>query len=72
MINQKSANIPEAMQIARTILSPQRYPTQSPKRRARIWFPIMQNYLNIPFFTQDEWNKEVTQNIVPWTLAASS
>jgi hypothetical protein len=32
----------------------------------------MKNYLTLPFFTQDEWNKEVADNIVPWTLASSS
>ena len=32
----------------------------------------MKNYINIPFFTDDEWNKEVTQNIVPWTLPAQA
>jgi hypothetical protein len=32
----------------------------------------MKNYLTLPFFTQDEWNKEVTENIVPWALAATA
>ena len=32
----------------------------------------MKNYLALPFFTQDEWNKEVTENIVPWTLNSSA
>jgi multiple sugar transport system substrate-binding protein len=71
VINQKSATIPEAMQIARLILSPERYPTQLEKAGS-YWFPIMKNYLTLPFFTQDEWNKEVTENIAPWTLAATA
>ncbi len=71
VINQKSANIPEAMQIARMILSPDRYPTQLEKAGS-YWFPIMKNYLTLPFFTQDEWNKEVTENIAPWTLASTA
>ena len=71
VINQKSATIPEAMQIARMILSPERYPTQLEKAGS-YWFPIMKNYLTLPFFTQDEWNKEVTENIAPWTLAATA
>jgi ABC-type glycerol-3-phosphate transport system substrate-binding protein len=70
VINQKSKVIDEAMQVARMILSPERYPTQLEKAGS-YWFPIMQNYLTLPFFTQDEWNKEVTENIVPWTLASS-
>ena len=32
----------------------------------------MKNYLTLPFFTQDEWNKEVTENIVPWAIAPTS
>jgi hypothetical protein len=32
----------------------------------------MKNYLTLPFFTQDQWNKEVTDNIVPWTLAGTA
>src|SRR5262252_4559524 len=71
IINKKSQVIDEAMQVARMILAPDRYPTQLEKAGS-YWFPIMKNYLNLPFFTQDEWNKEVTENIVPWTLAAQS
>jgi ABC-type glycerol-3-phosphate transport system substrate-binding protein len=71
IINQKSQNISESMQIARMILSPDRYPTQLEKAGS-YWFPIMKNYLTLPFFTQDEWNKEVTENIVPWTIAATA
>jgi len=67
IINKKSQVIDEAMQVARMILAPERYPTQLEKAGS-YWFPIMKNYVNIPFFTDDEWNKEVTQNIVPWTL----
>ncbi|MBV9547122.1 MAG: extracellular solute-binding protein [Chloroflexi bacterium] len=71
IINKKSQAIDEAMQVARMILSPERYPTQLEKAGS-YWFPIMKNYLNLPFFTQDEWNKEVTENIVPWTLAGQA
>jgi multiple sugar transport system substrate-binding protein len=71
VINQKSQNIPESMQIARMILSPDRYPTQLEKAGS-YWFPIMKNYLTLPFFTQDEWNKEVAENIAPWTLASTA
>jgi multiple sugar transport system substrate-binding protein len=71
IINKKSQVIDQAMQVARMILSPERYPTQLEKAGS-YWFPIMKNYLNIPFFTQDEWNKEVTDNIVPWCLPAQA
>jgi ABC-type glycerol-3-phosphate transport system substrate-binding protein len=71
VINKKSQAIDEAMQIARMILSPERYPTQLEKAGS-YWFPIMKNYVNIPFFTQDEWNKEITENIVPNALAATA
>ena len=71
VVNKKSQVIDEAMQVARMILAPDRYPTQLEKAGS-YWFPIMKNYLTLPFFTQDEWNKEVTENIVPWTLAATA
>jgi ABC-type glycerol-3-phosphate transport system substrate-binding protein len=71
VINKKSKVIDEAMQVARQILAPDRYPTQLEKAGS-YWFPIMKNYLTLPFFTQDEWNKEVAENIVPWTLNSSS
>jgi ABC-type glycerol-3-phosphate transport system substrate-binding protein len=71
VINQKSKVIDEAMQVARQILAPDRYPTQLEKAGS-YWFPIMKNYLSLPFFTQDEWNKEVAENIVPWTTNASA
>jgi ABC-type glycerol-3-phosphate transport system substrate-binding protein len=71
VINQKSKVIDEAMQVARMILAPDRYPTQLEKAGS-YWFPIMKNYLTLPFFTQDEWNKQVAENIVPWTRAATA
>ncbi len=71
VINKKSQNIDEAMQIARMIMSPERYPTQLEKAGS-YWFPITKNSVSLPFFTQDEWNKEVTENIVPYALAPSS
>src|SRR5207302_9654825 len=71
VINKKSQVIDEAMQVARMILAADRYPTQLEKAGS-YWFPIMKNYVSIPFFTQDEWNKEVTDNIVPWTLPPQS
>ncbi|MDQ3811816.1 MAG: extracellular solute-binding protein, partial [Chloroflexota bacterium] len=71
VINPKSQNVQEAMQIARMILSPERYPTQLEKAGS-YWFPIMKNYLMLPFFTQDEWNKQVTENIAPWALAPTA
>jgi ABC-type glycerol-3-phosphate transport system substrate-binding protein len=36
------------------------------------WFPIMKNTLTIPFFTNDKWNKQIVENIVPWTLTANA
>jgi len=71
VINQKSQVIDEAMQVARMIMSPERYPTQLEKAGS-YWFPIMKNYLTLPFFTQDEWNNEVAQNIVPNTLSGTA
>ena len=51
-------------EIARTILAPDRYPTQLEKAGS-YWFPIMKNYLTIPFFTQDQWNKQIVREHRP-------
>jgi ABC-type glycerol-3-phosphate transport system substrate-binding protein len=71
VINKKSQVIDEAKQVARMILSPERYPTQLEKAGS-YWFPIMKNTLTIPFFTNDQWNKQIVDNIVPWTLTANA
>lgn len=71
VINKKGSAIDQANQIAKMILAPDRYPTQLEKAGS-YWFPIMKNYLTIPFFTNDEWNKQIVENIVPWTLPANA
>jgi multiple sugar transport system substrate-binding protein len=71
VINKKSQVIDEAKQVARMILSPERYPTQLEKAGS-YWFPIMKNTLTIPFFTNDQWNKQIVENVVPWTLTANA
>ncbi|MGI8855626.1 MAG: hypothetical protein ACR2JW_07745, partial [Thermomicrobiales bacterium] len=71
VINKKSQVIAESMPVAKMIMSPERYPTQLEKAGS-YWFPIMKNYVSIPFFTQDPWNKQITENIVPYALAATS
>ncbi len=70
-INKKSQAIDEAGQIAKMIMSPERYPTQLEKAGS-YWFPILKNYLSIEFFTKDTWNKQITENIVPWTLPGNA
>jgi ABC-type glycerol-3-phosphate transport system substrate-binding protein len=71
IINKKGPAIDEAKQIAMMILAPDRYPTQLEKAGS-YWFPIMKNYLTIPFFTNDQWNKQIVDNIVPWALPANA
>jgi len=67
VINKKGQNIDESMQVAKMIMSPERYPTQLEKAGS-YWFSIMKTYATIPFFTADPYNKQVTENIVPWML----
>lgn len=71
IINKKGPATEEAKQIAMMILSPERYPAQLEKAGS-YWFPIMKNYLTIPFFVNDAQNKQIVENIVPWTLTANS
>ena len=51
VINKKSQVIDQAMQVARMILAPDRYPTQLEKAGS-YWFPIMKNYLTISILHQ--------------------
>ncbi len=67
VITKNSQAIEESKQVARMILSPERYPTQLEKAGS-YWFSIFKNYVSIPFFTNDQWNKQITENVVPWTL----
>lgn len=71
VVNKATQATDECALIARTILSPERYPTQLEKAGS-YWFPIMKNYLSGKFFTDDPWNKQIVENIVPYTLAATS
>ena len=67
VINQKSGALEEGSAVGRMIMSPERYPTQLEKAGS-YWFSILKNYQSIPFFTNDQWNKQITENIVPWTI----
>lgn len=71
VVNKGTQAYEECAVIARTILAPDRYPTQLEKAGS-YWFPIMKNYLSGKFFTDDPWNKQIVDNIVPYTLAATS
>ncbi len=71
VINKKSQAIDEAGQIAKMIMAPDRYPTQLEKAGS-YWFSILKNYLSIDFFTNDPWNRQITENIVPWTIPANA
>lgn len=67
IINQKGANTEQGMQIAKMIMSPERYPTNLEKAGS-YWFSVLKNYQTIPFFTNDEWNKMLAENVVPNTI----
>ena len=71
VINKATNAAQECGLIAKSILSPDRYPTQLEKAGS-YWFPIMKNYLTGKFFTDDQWNKQVVDNIVPYTLPANA
>jgi hypothetical protein len=33
------------------------------------WFPALKSYANIDFFTKDEWNKQIAQDVIPYALS---
>ena len=67
VLNQKSEGVEQAAGIARMIMAPDRYPTNLEKAGS-YWFSILKNYQTIPFFVNDEWNKQLAENVVPHTL----
>jgi multiple sugar transport system substrate-binding protein len=71
LINKDTQAAEECGVIAKTIMAADRYPTQLEKAGS-YWFPILKNYLNIPFFVNDTWNKQIVDNIVPYTLPFTS
>lgn len=67
VINPRSPRIEQAMQIARTIMSPERYPTWL-ERSGSYFFSSLKAHQAIPFFAEDEFNRQIVETVIPYVL----
>ncbi|MFN8523491.1 MAG: extracellular solute-binding protein [Chloroflexota bacterium] len=68
VINKNSPYIEESKRIIQKILSKDRYPGNL-EAAGSYWFSALKNYAGIDFFTKDEWNKQIQQEVIPYALA---
>jgi len=71
LVINKGPNVEESKRIIAKILSKERYPGNL-EAAGSYWFPALKNYANIDFFTKDEWNKQIAQDVIPYALAPFS
>lgn len=68
VINKNSPYIEESKRIIAKIMSKDRYPGNL-EAAGSYWFSALKNYATIDFFTKDEWNKQIQQDIIPHALS---
>lgn len=68
VINQNTQWLEQCQQIVRKILSPERYPGNL-EAAGSYWFSALQAYSDIPFFTEDAWNRSIQQDVIPFGRA---
>jgi multiple sugar transport system substrate-binding protein len=66
VVIKKKTRYPEhCKQVIRKIMSPERYPGQL-QAAGSYWFSALKGYGNIPFFTEDPWNRAIQQDVMPF------
>ena len=68
LVINKGPNVEESKKIIAKILSKERYPGNL-EAAGSYWFPALKNYGNIDFFTKDEWNKQIAQEVIPFAFS---
>jgi ABC-type glycerol-3-phosphate transport system substrate-binding protein len=68
LVINKGPNVEESKRIIAKILSKERYPGNL-EAAGSYWFSALKNYAAIDFFTKDEWNKQIQQEVIPFALA---
>jgi ABC-type glycerol-3-phosphate transport system substrate-binding protein len=68
LVINKGPNVEESKRIIAKILSKERYPGNL-EAAGSYWFPALKNYANIDFFTKDEWNKQIAQEVIPYAFS---
>ena len=68
LVINKGPNVEQARQIVQKILSKDRYPGNL-EAAGSYWFSVLKRDAGIDFFTKDEWNKQIQQEIIPHAQA---
>ncbi len=71
LVINKGPNVEESKRIVAKILSKERYPGNL-EAAGSYWFSVLKAHANIDFFTKDEWNKQIQQDIIPHAIAPFS
>jgi multiple sugar transport system substrate-binding protein len=64
LVINKGPNVEESKRIIAKIMSKERYPGNLEKAGS-YWFSALKTHANIDFFTKDEWNKQIQQEVIP-------
>jgi multiple sugar transport system substrate-binding protein len=68
LVINKGPNVEESKKIIAKILSKERYPGNL-EAAGSYWFSALKTHANIDFFTKDEWNKQIQQDVITYALS---
>jgi hypothetical protein len=63
VINKNTPYVEESKRIIMKALSKERYPGNL-EAAGSYWFSALKNYAGIDFFTKDEWNKQIQNDVI--------
>jgi multiple sugar transport system substrate-binding protein len=68
LVINKGPNVEESKKIIAKILSKERYPGNL-EAAGSYWFSALKTHANIDFFTKDEWNKQIQNDVITYALS---
>ena len=69
LVVNKGPNVEESKRIIAKLLSKDRYPGNL-EAAGSYWFPSLKNYSSIDFFTKDIWNKQISEDVLPYAYSS--
>ncbi len=69
LVVNKGPNVEESKRIIAKILAKDRYPGNL-EAAGSYWFPSLKNYSSIDFFTKDIWNKQISEDVLPYAYSS--
>lgn len=67
VVNKNSPHYDLIGQVIKKIMSKERYPGNL-EAAGSYWFSALKAYKDIDFFTKDEWNRQIQQDVIPYGL----